>query len=92
MMEMNVSEAHCSAAMGGVCDSSCMSLCVVCMSVCVSSNYMHTLSSSLIVNLTCAHLCLREGGEGRNEGRGGAQKESSGSVCHRERDGDLEEV
>ena len=28
MMEMNVSEAHCLAAMGGVGDSSCMSVCV----------------------------------------------------------------
>lgn len=28
MMEMNVSEAHCLAAMGDVGDSSCMSVCV----------------------------------------------------------------
>lgn len=30
MMEMNVSEAHCLAAMGGVGESSCMSVCVAC--------------------------------------------------------------
>ena len=34
MMEMNVSEAHCLAAMGGVGDSSCMPPCV-CVCVCV---------------------------------------------------------
>ena len=38
MMEMNVREAHCLAAMGGVGDSSCMSACVY---VCVGANYMH---------------------------------------------------
>lgn len=67
-MEMNVSEAHCLAAMGGVGDSSCMSVCVVC--VCVRANFMHALSSSLIVSLTCAHLCLSEETGGRRRAGG----------------------
>lgn len=66
-MEMNVSETHCLAAMGGVGDSSCMPVCVYIVCVCVCTNYVHALNSSLIVSLTCAHLC---------EGRRRAQKES----------------
>lgn len=37
------------------------------VSVCMCVNYMHALSSSLIVSLTCAHLCLREEEGGRRE-------------------------
>lgn len=34
MMEMNVRESHCLAAMGGVGDSSCMSVCVCVLIIC----------------------------------------------------------
>lgn len=59
MIEMNFCEAYCSAAMGGIDSTSCMSVCV-----CMCPNFMHVLSSSLIVSLTCAHLCLRVEMEG----------------------------
>lgn len=58
MTEMNVREAHCSAATGGISNTSffCLSLFLpVCLSL--SANFMLDLSSRLIVSLMCAHLC-----------------------------------
>lgn len=55
MIEMNFCEAYCSAAM--IDSTSCMSVCV-----CMCPNFIHALS--LIVSLTCAHLCLRVEMEG----------------------------
>lgn len=56
-----------------------VSVCVTRLYMCVPSNYMHALSSTVIVSLTCAHLCVSEEREWK-EGRGVAQKESSRSV------------
>lgn len=50
----------------------------------VRANFMHALSSSLIVSLTCAHLCLRE-----RKGRG---RSTDGEQWEQERDKDLDGV
>lgn len=47
---------------------------------------MHALSFSLIVSLTCAHLCLREEMGGRRE------EEEEEEQWEHETDKDLEEV
>lgn len=48
MIAMNASRAHCMAVVGGVCDSSRMSVCFVRVGSC--ANYMHARSSGLIVS------------------------------------------
>ena len=80
MMEMNVSEAHCLAAMGGVGDSSCMPPCVcVCVYVVIICTRQSDCQSDV-----CSPLS--EGGGGEEE------EESRRSMRERERDKDLEEV
>lgn len=66
MIEMNVSEAHCSAAMGGVGDTSCKCVCVLILCI---------LWAPVWLSVWRVHTFVW----GRRREEGGAQKESIGA-------------